>query len=539
MPQHTGVLAVLAAFTLAGCSLNGQDKADLPSTPTAVARIAPTVVTTPRAPATPAATATARASADPTQITVPTEPVAVQTPLPDVRPEDFEPSAEARTFAARLQDAIFALEDLPGYTYTVTDPQLAPGLALTGRVASPDQREWIVSELGAPEHVVARWVLVGTKAYTDYGGTWETTDKLPFDRNSPLSFAADFMNQLFEPYGPTEDEKTSSKAARVGTHTATRYDLQRELAAPPEAAGAPRDPLPMKSSDTAWIAKDGGYLLRYTGSPLYGAPGGDRTVHVSPLERAPSIQTPKVGEPAFSGAPPPWRASVIGRERLESLKSYAFKATQEGGPLTIQSRGRISRSQGTLSGTVPDYSSFREIAEVRPHDIKMTDVALTYIGRKVWAQRGDGKWRRIAFGIASGFGAGADEDHAYQLAFSVPGGPPEVLLGEQAEFAQAFSAGVFGLNTMYGPANLSKGRLIGTERVNGVVALHYAGTTNSVGPDGSEKADVWLAKDGLYLVRSRTPLPALQSAEFSFEGSRTNVDILDANKPFRVNPPVP
>ncbi len=547
MGQRVTILLAVVGTVLASCAIGGQNRGV--ETPTTVAQATPSVPRRePTAAASsavsvvasvPAPDSTAATTPVPLATTEPTGPLDPPIVVTEVGPDDFEPSTEARTFAARLQEATFALENLPGYTYTVTDPQVAPGLALTGRVASPGKREWIVSELGAPEHVVARWVLIGNEVYTDYSGAWEITRDLPFDRSAPISFATDFLNQLFEPYGPVEDERTSSKPARVGTHTATRHDIQRDLAAPPEATGVPPDSFPTKSSDSAWIAEDGGYLLRYTGTSLFGGPGGQRTMHVSPLQRAPIIQPPKVGEPTFSDAPPPWRASVIGRERLEALKSYAFKSTQETGPLTVQSRGRISKSQGTLSGTVPDYTPLRAQDEIGPGDIKTTDVALTYIGHKVWTQQGDGKWRRIAFGIASGFGAGAEEDHAYQLVFSVPGGPPDVLLGEQAELAQAFSAGVFGLSTLYGSANLSKGRLIGTERVNGVVALHYAGTTNSAGSETSAKADVWLAKEGLYLVRSRTPMPALQPGEFSFENGRTNVDILNANEPFRVKPPVP
>lgn len=539
MAQQAAGIFIIASLALSGCSLGGENKANVTPVPTTIAGIPPTVVTMPHAPVTPVITTTVRPTTVPTHVSPPTEPIAPQTAVPDIQPEDFEPSTEARTFAARLQDAVFALEDLPGYMYTVTDPQAAPGLALTGRVASPDEREWIVSELGAPEHVVARWVLIGNTAYTDYGGMWETTDDLPFDRNSPLSFAMGFFNQLFEPYGPVEDERTSSRAARVGTRTATRYDIERDLAAPPEATGVLPDAFPTKSADTAWIAEDGGYLLRYTGSPLFGAPGGQRTVSVSPLEKAPNIQTPKVGERAFSDAPPPWRASVMGRERLEALKSYAFKSTQESGPLTILFRGRISRSQGTLSGTVPDYSSLREIAEVRPHDIKMTDVALMYIGRRVWTRQGDGKWRRTAIGIRGGFGGSTEEGNAYKLVLSVPGGPPEMLLGDEAELAEAYSVGVFGMNTMNGPATLIKGRLIGTERVNGVLALHYEGRTKTPGSGTAAKSDVWLAKEGLYLVRSRTPMSGLQAGEFSFEGSRINVDILDANEPFGLKPPAP
>jgi len=72
----------------------------------------------------------------------PTEPPPVATPEPvsTVAWDEGEPeggrlvSDGVEEFGKLLDDSMFALEKLPGYTYIVEAHDAAPGLALTGRV---------------------------------------------------------------------------------------------------------------------------------------------------------------------------------------------------------------------------------------------------------------------------------------------------------------------------------------------------------------------------------------------------------------------
>ncbi len=200
---------------------------------------------------------------------------------------DPAPSEETLEFAGRLQDAVFALEKLPGYRYTVRDPALAPGLTLEGTVASRRDREWRVHEQGQPDHVVGRWVLLGDKAYTDVSGRWEEIEEPPFETEAPVSFGESYFNQLFEGYGEASGSRQAD--VRVRSHAATRHDITLEFGDEFAHGPVPSD-VPTKSETSMWIAKDGGYLLRFMGSGLL-APGSDRprVVEVVPLSRAPRI----------------------------------------------------------------------------------------------------------------------------------------------------------------------------------------------------------------------------------------------------------
>lgn len=542
------VLATLLAACGAGDAPRGAD-------PTPTVRVA-LVPATPTAPANeptppPAASATAEATSAPVEPTTRSEAPAEETFSPEPPgpghdiPEDFRPSPQAQKFARRVQSAVFALEELPGYEYVVSDPLSAPGLTLTGRVASPREREWIVTEQGAPEHVVARWVVMGGKAYTDYNGTWEEIQRVPFDPNSPLSFGGGYRDALFEPFGPDGEATAASSRVRVGERAATRYDLERDLS---EQFGEPPPPeIGTTSTDSAWIAEDGGYLLRYEGGGVFGGPGPQgRSVEVTPLATAPRIDAPAVGEPVFSGDPPPWRAAVLAQERLDALRSYRYESAMGAGPAGTTTSGRVSDDRGALRGTVLDMNAMTGRPPSGAEDPATVEVAMVYIGPKAWARVGDQPWRRVPTGVASGYGAGGAEANAFQLAFSVPSGPPRALLGDEAGLLDSVSTGVFGLNPGYGGQPVTRGTLVGTETVNGVRALRYKGTIQA--PElagGPLTTDLWLAADGWYLVRARTSGPAEAftfypaTSEYSVGGGARRIDIFDANVPVEVEPPAP
>lgn len=483
----------------------------------------------------------------PTPAASPVPPLVAETPpavstesaLPG--PEEFRPSKEASRFAERLQAAVFALENLPGYTYSVTDPSVAPNLVLTGRVVSPKRREWTVSEQGAANHILARWVLVDGKSYTDRTGRWEVIEQLPFDPANPISFARGFLNQLFESYLPGESAKEEERKTEVGGRAATSYRLVRKLASA-EQIDIPEGMVPKESTDTAWIASDGGYLLRYTGtSPMGIEEKAERVIEVTPLRAAPDIRAPEVGSAAFKGAPPPWRASVIGLDRLRDLKSYRYSYVQGPKDFGHKGEGRISATQGSLKGSVVDPNSMPMDPNALPTDLETNEVELIYIGGKAWARVAGGSWRRIATNVMTGMGAGTlPEQSALQLATSVPTGPPLALLGNDPAFTELLDFTAFGIVDLDGRPILTQGKLMGMERVNGVQALHYTGKAGIAG-GGSRlgRLDLWLAKDGLYIVRSRADLKTFEQDAFGVFAPTSELDIYDANKPFTVKPPAP
>ncbi len=545
------VVLLVIGMLLVGCGTNEVPESAQPA-PTRVAQVLltrapapspfptsePTVVSEPTAVPTQAPTEMPPPSPVPTAAaTLPA--VSTQSVVPN--PEGFHTSKETSEFAERLQAAVFALENLPGYTYSVTDPSLAPNLVLMGRVAGPDRREWTVHEQGSPERIVARWVLVDGKAYTDRTGKWEIADRVPFDPSNPISFASGFMDQLFEAFLPDDTATEDQRKVEVGGRAVTRYTLVRKYPVE-EQMDIPEGMGPTESTDTVWIATEGGYLLRYTGSsPLGMEADARRTVEITPLKAAPDIQAPRVGTTVFDGAPPPWRASVIGRDRLGALKSYRYSYTQGPDEIGQKGEGRVSATQGSLSGAVFDPSAVPTDPGADPTDWETTEVELVYTGGKAWARVEGGSWRRISTNLMASVGSGdLPEAGAFQLVSSVPGEPPRALLGNASDFAEMLDAAVFGVVQMDGGPVLTEGKLLGRERVNGVQALHYQGTTRLPG-DASARGthDLWLAEDGLYTVRSRMDLETFQQDASGLFGPTTELDIYDANKTFTIKPPVP
>jgi hypothetical protein len=458
--------------------------------------------------------------------------------------EEHGPSEESQEFAVLLQDALFALEDLPGYRYTVTDPGM--GLALTGTVGSPERRDWSVSVQGHPEQVVGRWALVDGRAYSDISGRWEKIARVPFDADSPISFAAGPMNQLTSMGGYGAPATLSRHDDEVNAHPATRHDLEYDLEGmrPPEKGPGPGGE-PPEAKESVWIAKDGDYLLRYKGGSMeYGPYGAARTIEVTPLAARPRIQAPSVGTPAFKGSPPPWRAPVIAQHRLANLTSYGFESRSpnymEENPSEsdVRLEGQITSEQGRVSGKVPDMMG----VSVSP---SLNDAEIVYSGRRIWARLGSGQWRRVsAESLFSG--PASPEGNAIQLLFAIPTGPPAGLLP-----AEEFGGGPMGEMSMFGldvagggpmgptylGSPLADGKLVGTETVNGVRALHYKGMVPGFGPEGpgmapdKQPAEVWLAVDGLYLVRARTG-PGGGGGP-----GRSELDITAANKPVSIDVP--
>ncbi len=200
-------------------------------------------------------------------------------------------------------------------------------------------------------------------------------------------------------------------------------------------------------------------------------------------------------------------------------------------------KGQVSGEQGRLSGAVPDYTALAVDEPLRPEEIPTTESELIYIGKKAWARTG-GDWHRTSPGLASGVAP----DPALYLLQYVPGGPPKTLLDD--EFAEFYESYVFGVSSPHGMGTLTQGRLMGRESVNGVRALHYrgralAGESGFLGgplEDGRlPRTDIWLAEDGLYLVRVRASSPQVPGVSGITGDHR--VDIYDANRRFTVRAP--
>lgn len=522
------VVVVCLTVGLVACGEN-----NLLPTPTATA---PAALETSQ----PAATPTVLAATPRQPPSTPTS-VAVSTTTPntdDVTGDHFIPE-QAEEFANHLQDAMYALEELPGYSYTVKVPGTAPGPALTGNVSASGDRNWTVHEADAPDHTVARWVLVSGESYTDISGAWQEVQDVPFDRNAPISFGHEYMNTLFQPYGTTV-----VKAARVNTElegrAALRHDLELDYDKyDEEVPGSHTDTQPpelsTRSKTSLWVARDGGYLLQFSRQGLLTAPGGDPlTVNVQPLEAAPRIAAPKIGATAYKGAsPPPWRAMVIGLERLRTLESYSFKASH--GDLTFggEASGRISSTQGHITGKVPDFEAIidHESSDDSPPHMPLVDAELIYTGSKLWARTQGGAWHRAS---VSGANPSVQWQSAMMLLSFVPGGPPRSLVGD--EYLDLMGAsGVFGLTGPRmgrSPVLVRSARLVGVEQINGVRALHYRSSSQ----EGS--GDVWLDARGFHLVRLRTDISQPWLFPMESPGSATSeVDVTDANKPFTVKPP--
>lgn len=511
-------LAVLWAVLAASCSVGGNgDRPSAPQTPTSVAQTVRTVtVATSAAPsatstAAPRVTAlpTSTATNTPATATPTTGPAPTRTHNPTPTPtatrtqDQTEPSEKAWEFAARLEDALVALEDLPGYSYTVSDPAYVPGLALKGRVASPDRRDWTLYEATAPEHIVARWALVDGKAYSDVTGRWESVRELPFEQEAPISFALGYPNQLYDPYGAVTS--STQRNTRVASRPATRYDIDQNYG---QELGA--------STQILWVAKSGGYLLRFGGVSWFGGP---ISVDVTPLEEAPNIATPEVGAPVFKGNPPLWRAPLLGHERLRDLRSYAFEFSDQTPGFASSVRGQISRDRGSLSGRIPAYAS--AVESDNPGDVKTLNVQLRYIGARVWARVDGAEWRRMP---TRWMQMGPHEADIVSLLLYAPGGPPDGLLDD--EYLRESNASQFGLSRWTVLPVLTQGKLVGTEVTDGARTLHYEG---SIGPYSSEPADVWLDADGLYLQRA--------VVEESAGHGELHMRVDDVNKPFTVELP--
>jgi hypothetical protein len=449
-------------------------------------------------------------------------------------------------FVLSVQDAEFALENLPGYTYAVTDPQGGPGFTLRGIVAGPDRREWRVHELGAPERVVARWVRLGEEGYTDVRGRWEALDDVPFDR-SPLSFGGIYSGGLIESggFGPGEKLKITRTPTKIGGRDAVRHEMVQQLggleSGPGSLVGEPGAPgSPTEQKTTMWVAKQGGYLLRLETNGLDADPGVGRwVVEVSPLRLAPSIQAPTVGASAFPGKVPPWRVAVIARDRLRGLRSYAFEIASNPSPVrpVFRVSGQVSNTQGRLSGVMTDVTAMGMMevgGETSPPKLPQVKADLIYVGPKAWASTRGGRYHRTSL---THFGPTSQAEFVFPMLLLIPGGPPAELVPR--EFAGGADLLAFGLVDPFSSPLPTRNRLVGEETVNGVRALHYQGTLTG-SPD--RRADTWVAVDGLHLVRFRVTSAADEDRwMFSFYGgpSPDRIEIRDVNKPFTVKPPSP
>ncbi len=458
--------------------------------------------------------------------------------LAEEPPEDGESEAVLAEFDLQVQDALDALEELPAYTYTASTEVFAggyaAGVALRATVSGPDRKEWVLHEEDAPEHIIARWLLIDNQAYSDISGRWRKISSVPFDTSSPISFATEYTNLLFESYGT--DAFVQKSEAFISSEEATLYHLQRTvgyIAYDEDLAGR-------ANRDMLYVAKDGGYLLGYI-RPLFpdDPDSPTLTINVTPLTGKPDIAPPSIGAPAFKGTPPPWRVFLLGHERLAELRSYRFSRAIDDYGAEIRVEGQVGQDQGRLSGAVRDeYADpppAPEDGEALP-EVEMANLDLVYLGSKVWTRTEDRRWRRTITNITR---EQEPDYNALSLLYKVPGGMDDDVVGSRSEFDSFFFPTLFGVYGRYDAQVLSGGRLVGREVVNGVRTLHYEGAVNGgVYEPGDPAAQVWLAVDGLYLVRSRITYGVGPDAPPGVR-NETRLDVYDANKPFTVKPPAP
>ncbi len=331
-----------------------------------------------------------------------------------------------------------------------------------------------------------------------------------------------------------------SREATIEGRAATRYDIDLDLESLMQGHELPEGQ-PGKLTYSMWIARDGGYLLRYTGGMPFSAPSPPETIEVTPLEHAPDIEIPTVGQAVFTGNPPPWRAAVIGQIGLSRLESYAFEQSTDLGSFATTASGRVSESCGQIIGTQADTSA-RAGARMTPGvaNLPMVRTELIYIGRKLWARRGDGAWRTVKLRTVgrSGPGEMSEQDaEAFVLLDSIPGGAPGGLrtIYPSAEAAPV-SAGVDPLSAM--PA-LQDGALVGKELINGVEALHYRSRVGTAVAGAGSTTDYWLAADGHHMLRARVRMQLGPTVPGTDGSVRISLDVTDVNRPFTVKPPNP
>ncbi len=404
-------------------------------------------------------------------------------------------------FQERFAQAVLALRDLPAYSYTVTDASV--GLQLTGMVAGPEDRSWTVSEMGFPEHVLARWVLKDGLSYTDIDGAWTRIAEAPFTVGAPLSFAGGPTGMQLT--GWESVEGISQSRVTVGGQPAIRYEVPRRS----ESGSTDLGPA---NVDTVAIAEDGGYLLEYDGPTSVIEPAPRLRIEVRPLAATPKIETPKVGSPAFKGSPPPWRARLIAERALASLRSYEFNSrTPAYGPVR-EMRGEVAEEQGRVVASVVIGEEWGEQSGAAPKRFEMI-----YVGPRVWARVGKARWQQIHPLPAPDVPGSTEVTMAITR---LPGRPG--LASFFTDVSGPFNAERYmGMGAGAGVSALREGELVGVERVNGVRAWHYRGRTLE---QEALSRDLWVATKGLYLVRITG-------------GADGQLDIKKVDKPLQISPP--
>ncbi|MDQ3930765.1 MAG: hypothetical protein M3328_16665, partial [Chloroflexota bacterium] len=159
MKLRFGMCLLVGVLMLGGCSPSDEHElSSVPTAPMLADHAAPTSQRAQEAPTPTLVSKHAPSASTPAPATSTPEseaPPELATPVvegPVNEGGHMGPSAEVREFAGRLQDALFALERLPGYTYAVTDETLAPGLVLEGTVARGGNRDWTVYERDYSSH---------------------------------------------------------------------------------------------------------------------------------------------------------------------------------------------------------------------------------------------------------------------------------------------------------------------------------------------------------------------------------------------------
>ncbi len=291
--------AVLLTVLLVGCGSSAAVPTSVPAAATSAPTIAPTAgaITAPRLADTPAISSrkvSCRHHPDAPSVVATT----AATPL-DREVYGEIAQEEGKGFARRVQEAVDALDRLPGYCYAVTHfvgdfgPQSAKEpLLVRGEVASKDSRTWVVLSSSSPDLRVGRWAWVDGQAYKHIKNRWQKVKDSPFDPNLPLGFG-DLDGEdtlLVTSYttptnaytgGPTQ-ARLAQQETTLASRPATRYDMEFQ----------PNCDCPV-ISQSVWIARDGGYLLRHSYPYHDSVDGPDITlIEVTPLDAPPRIRVP-------------------------------------------------------------------------------------------------------------------------------------------------------------------------------------------------------------------------------------------------------
>lgn len=230
-----------------------------------------------------------------------------------------------------------------------------------------------------------------------------------------------------------------------------------------------------------------------------------------------SVEPSAPAEPSEGASAEPGEDFTTAAQKLNELDSYKFEVE-----LTSSSAvGGQMTSEGTtkLSGTVinaPEKASSLSMVTLDPLGNVTDATDFVLIGADAWIRSGGegAAWERVP------------ADQATFMTAVIDAFRPE----------QMFS-------TYFAPVGADNSR-VGDEEKNGIASTHYRGGESVglilgaiAGVQGSWASDIWIARDGGYLVSSTA---GVEAATASGGGSfQIQVDITDVESPDnRVEPPI-